>query len=42
MEGPINDTVIQEFTEQEVFALQQVKVTQAKLETFEAELIRSE
>jgi hypothetical protein len=25
LEGPLNDTVIQEFTEQEVVALQQVK-----------------
>jgi hypothetical protein len=42
LEGPLNDTVIQEFTEQEVVALQQVKAARAKLEAFEAELIRPE
>jgi hypothetical protein len=42
MEGPVNDTVIQEFTEQEVVTLQQVEVARAKIETFEAELIRPE
>ena len=42
LEGPLNDTVIQEFTEQEVVALQQVEVARAKLEPFEAELIRPE
>jgi hypothetical protein len=42
LEGPINDAVIQEFTEQVVVALQQVEVARAKLEAFEAELIRPE
>jgi hypothetical protein len=42
LEGPLNDTVIQEFTEQEVVALQQVEAARAKLEVFEAELIRPE
>jgi hypothetical protein len=42
LEGPLNDTVIQEFTEQEVVALQQVEATRAKLEAFEAELVRPE
>jgi hypothetical protein len=42
LEGPINDAVIQEFTEQEVVALQQVEVARAKLEAFEVELIRPE
>jgi hypothetical protein len=42
LEGPLNDTVIQEFTEQEVVALQQVEAARAKLEAFEAELIRPE
>jgi hypothetical protein len=42
LEGPMNDAVIQEFTEQEVIAQQQVEVARAKLEAFEAELIRSE
>jgi hypothetical protein len=42
LEGPLNDTVIQEFTKQEVIALQLVKVTRAKLEAFEVELVRRE
>ena len=36
LEGPLNDIVIQEFTEQEVVALQQVEAARAKLEEFEA------
>ena len=35
-EGSLDDTVIQEFTEQEVVALQQVEAARAKLEAFEA------
>ena len=42
LEGPLNDTVIQEFTEQEVVTLQQVEVNRAKLDTFEVELIKPE
>jgi hypothetical protein len=42
LEGPVNDTVIQEFTEQEAIAKQQVEAARAKLEAFEAELIRPE
>jgi hypothetical protein len=42
LEGPLNDTVLQEFTEQEVVTLQQVEDTRAKLEAFEAELVRLE
>jgi hypothetical protein len=42
LEGPVNDAVIQEFTEQEVIALQQVEAARAKLEAFEAELLRPE
>jgi hypothetical protein len=42
LEGPVNDTVIQEFTEQEAIAQQQVEAARAKLEAFEAELIRPE
>jgi hypothetical protein len=42
LEGPVNDAVIQEFTEQEVVAQQQVEAARAKLEAFEAELVRSE
>jgi hypothetical protein len=42
LEGPLNDTVIQEFTEQEVVALQQVEAARAKLEAFEVELVRPE
>ena len=42
LEGPVNDTVIQEFTEQEVVALQQVEAVRAKFEAFKVELIRPE
>jgi hypothetical protein len=42
LEGPVNDAVIQEFTEQESIAQQKVEVARAKLEVFEAELVRSE
>jgi hypothetical protein len=38
LEGPVNDAVIQEFTEQEVIAQQQVEAAQAKLEVFKEEL----
>jgi hypothetical protein len=38
----VNNTVIQEFTEQEVVAQHQVEETRAKLEAFEAELVKSE
>jgi hypothetical protein len=40
LKGPINDATIQEFAEQEVIAQQQVKASRAKLEAFEAELVR--
>jgi hypothetical protein len=36
LEGPVNDTVIQDFTEQEATTKQQVKASRAKLEAFEA------
>jgi hypothetical protein len=39
LEGLVNDAVIQEFTKQEVVALQQVEVARANLEAFEAKLI---
>jgi hypothetical protein len=42
LEGPVNEAVIQEFTEQEAVAQQQVEAARAKLEAFEAELVRSE
>jgi hypothetical protein len=42
LEGPVNDAVIQEFTKKEVIAQQQVEEARAKLEAFEAELVRSE
>jgi hypothetical protein len=42
LEGPVNDTLIQEFVEQEAIAQQQVEAARAKLEAFEAELIRPE
>jgi hypothetical protein len=40
LEGPLNDAVIQEFTEKEVISKKQVEAAQAKLEVFKAELIR--
>jgi ElaB/YqjD/DUF883 family membrane-anchored ribosome-binding protein len=42
LEGPVNDAVIQEFTEQEAKAQQQVKESRDTLEAFEVELSRSE
>jgi hypothetical protein len=42
LEGPVNDALIQEFTEQEVIALQQVEEARAKIEAFEAEFLRPE
>jgi hypothetical protein len=38
----VNDTVIQEFTEQEATEKQQVEVAWAKLKALEAELLRPE
>jgi hypothetical protein len=38
LEGPINNTLIQEFVEQEEIAKQQVEADRAKLEVLEAEL----
>jgi hypothetical protein len=38
----VNEAVIQEFIEQEAIAQQQVEAAGAKLEAFEAELVRSE
>jgi hypothetical protein len=40
LEGLVNEVVLQEFTEQEALAQQQVKVARAKLEAFEAELTK--
>jgi hypothetical protein len=42
LEGPVNEAIIQEFTEQEALAQQQVEAARAKLEDFEAELPRPE
>jgi hypothetical protein len=42
LEGPINEAVIQEFTYQEIMEQQQVEAARAKLNDFEAELVRSE
>ena len=42
LEGPLNDTILQEFIEQEVVALQQVEAARANLEAFKAELARLE
>jgi hypothetical protein len=42
LEGPVTEAVIQEFTEQEALAKQQVEAARAKLEDFEAELPRAE
>jgi hypothetical protein len=41
LEGPMNKSILQEFTEQEALAQQQVEAARAKLEAFEAELTRS-
>jgi hypothetical protein len=41
LEGPVNEVVIQEFTEQEVMAQQKVEEPQVKIEDFEVELPRS-
>jgi hypothetical protein len=38
----MNEALIQEFVEQEVAAMQQVKAARAKIEEFEAELVRPE
>ena len=40
LERPVNDAVIQKFTEQEATVKQQVKEARAKLEAFEVELGR--
>jgi hypothetical protein len=42
LEGPVNEAIIQEFAEQEAMAQQQVEANRAKIESFEAELPRSE
>jgi hypothetical protein len=42
LEGLVTEQVIQEFTEQEALAKQQVEAARAKLEAFEAALPRSE
>jgi hypothetical protein len=42
LEGPVNEATIQDFYEQEVMAHQEFEASQAKLEDFEAELVRSE
>jgi hypothetical protein len=42
LEGPVTEKVIQEFTEKEALAKQQVEAARAKLEAFEVELPRSE
>jgi hypothetical protein len=42
LEGPINEAVIQKFTEKEVVAQKQVEVARAMLKDLEEELVRSE
>jgi hypothetical protein len=42
LEGPVNEAVIQEFTEHEVIAHQQVESNRYKIKTFEVEIIISE
>jgi hypothetical protein len=42
LEGPVTEQVIQEFTEQEALAKQQVEAARAKIKAFEAVLPRSE
>jgi hypothetical protein len=40
LEGPVNDTIIQEFIEQEAITKQQVEAARAKIEALEAEFLR--
>jgi hypothetical protein len=40
LEAPMNDAMIQEFTEQETTAKKQVEVARAKLEALKIELLR--
>jgi hypothetical protein len=42
LEGPVSNALIQEFAEQEAVAKKQVEAARAKLEVFEAELVRPE
>jgi hypothetical protein len=42
LEGPVNDTVILEFTQQEATMKQQVKAARAKIEAFKEKLHRPE
>jgi hypothetical protein len=42
LEGPLNDTMIQEFTEQEATTKKQVEEARAKLKAFKAELLKPE
>jgi hypothetical protein len=42
LEGPVTEQVIQEFAEKEALARQQVEVSRAKIEAFEAALPKSE
>jgi hypothetical protein len=42
LEGPVNEAVIQKFTEKEVVAQQQVEAARAMLKDLEEELVRSE
>jgi hypothetical protein len=42
LEGPVNDALIQKFTEQEAVALQQVEAARAKLKAFKAEFPKPE
>jgi hypothetical protein len=42
LEGPVNDAMIQEFTEQEVVENHQVEIARAKIKVFEEVLVRPE
>jgi hypothetical protein len=42
LEGPVSNSLIQEFVEQEEVAKQQVKEARAKLEAFKVDLPREE
>jgi hypothetical protein len=42
LEGPVTETVIQEFAEKEALVKKQVEAARAKLKAFEAELPKSE
>jgi hypothetical protein len=42
LEGPVNDTIIQDFTEKEATTKRQVKVARANIKVFEEKFLRQE